>query len=177
MATSIHNNSSSQAALLWIITEFKGSQCILDFASRRNCLFHRHNRRILQNPGLLSFLACSKCYWTAQIFFLFPCETHFSRKSLMYQRSGGLFSHDSGNDTRWSSYSSRWQSLNQAILQVLTGPPKQETAHAHLQQVHWAAPLELAEHPAGEDGCTAPREWPHTIKPKNFFWALLLWTE
>lgn len=50
IATSIHNNSSSQEALLWIIAEFKRSQCILDLASRRNCLFQGHSCRTLFDP-------------------------------------------------------------------------------------------------------------------------------
>lgn len=58
----------------------------MDFARRKNCLFHRYCWKTVQNPGLLSFLACSTCYWIVQIFFFFFfLWKSFSRKNLMYQ--------------------------------------------------------------------------------------------
>lgn len=150
MATSIHNNSSSQEALLWITAEFRGSQWVLDFASRRNCFFQKHNWRTLSDSTESSTVVFLHRLLNSSDIFLFIL---LSAKTIFQGRvwcTGVVetfsFSCRSGKVTLWCSCSLWSLLLSQTILQTLPGPFEQELAHPHLQEVHWAAPLELIVH-------------------------------
>lgn len=153
MATSIHNNSSSQEASLWIIAEFKRSQCILDFASRRNCLFQRHSCRTLFDPTDSSTVVfLHRLLSSSDGFFVYftSCKHDFlGRIWCTRVVETFAFSCSSGKVTLWCNCSLWSLLLTQIILQTLSGPFEQELAHPHLQEIHWAAPLELIVHPQG----------------------------
>lgn len=173
MATSIHNNHSSQEALLWFIIEFKGSQCILDLASRRNCLFHRHSWRTLFDLikcRTVFFLHNLQMLLNSSVLGFFLCKKDFSRRvCFTIVAEDFAFPCDSGNDTFQHSCSPCSLLLTQIALQMLSAPPEEKLAHPYIQEVHWAASRELMAHPARQVGASHLQSNPTT--PSSGEWS------
>lgn len=165
MATSIHNNSSPRKHFCGLLLSSKVHNAFWILPVEEIACFRGTAEGpflIPQNPGLLSFFTCSKCYWTAQIFFFLP-----SAKRIFLGRvwctivvEDFAFPCDSGNDTLWRSCSPCSQLLTQIILQRPANANRTTWARLHEHGSSTSA-AGLLGCTTGTDGAPSKVGWVH----------------